>query len=182
MEKCSSTGGEERWLENEEWNTCVDRHRKPLSVGYLSPLMSVGQPASAKKIKENCSCRSTQQGTKLFRSGPIVPSPGLQKVKDPWNRVLTLASTLIDSLRANEGSNVGKGAIDGSQIKEPILVSRVFTGSLNTKSHHFRPYRIWLCIITGCKPDFFFFYLFSCPGQLNRWPCQSFSESGHFWF
>ena len=61
---------------------------------------------------------------------------------DPWNRVLTLASTLIDSLRANEGSNVGKGALDGSQIKEPILASRVFTGSLNTKSHHFRPYRI----------------------------------------
>ena len=30
-------------------------------------------------------------------------------------------------------------ALDGSQIKEPILASRVFTGSLNTKSHHFRP-------------------------------------------
>ena len=100
-EKCSSTGGKESWLENEEWNTCVDRHRKPLSVGYLSPLMSVGQPASAKKIKENCSCRSTQQGIELLKSGPILPSLGLQKVQYPWNRVLTLSLNLNLNLSRN---------------------------------------------------------------------------------
>ena len=26
------------------------------------------------------------------------------------------------------------------------------------------------------------FYIFSCPGQLNRWPCQSVSHSVIFWF
>ena len=41
----------------------------------LEPL-DFGGSASAKKIKENCSCRSTQQGTKLFRSDPILPSLG----------------------------------------------------------------------------------------------------------
>ena len=37
-----------------------------------------------------------------------------------------------------------------------------------------------------CSADLTFFChawgIFSCPGQLNRWHCQSVSEWGHFWF
>ena len=43
----------------------------------------------------------------------------------------------------------------------------------------------------SCGPDpgnlrvqvfFFFFWLFSCPEQLNRWPCHSLTDSVTFWF
>ena len=66
------------------------------------------------------------------------------------------------------------------------------TKSLKLRSFHtFR----WLVCSNLCNRGCLLVYgssisyrerLFSCPGQLNRWPCHSLSESvsqsGHFWF